>query len=109
MENNDKLKEELHQYTLDIDEQQKIQARLIDESDYFNRILRMNTEAERRKIAAMAMQGLLRNPKFDKDYELYCSACYGTCSSPEPKEDYMAMCAVRYADALLTQLNKKKI
>ena len=75
----------------------------------FDKILEMNTEAERRKIAAMAMQGLLRNPKFDKDYELYCSARYGTCSSPEPKEDYMAMCAVRYADALLTQLNKKKI
>lgn len=69
----------------------------------------MNTEAERRRYAAMAMRTLMINPKFDKDYDLYCSACYDARrGSPKSKEVYMAMCAVAYADALIAELNKKK-
>ena len=56
----------------------------------------MNTEAERRKIAAMGMQGLLSNSEIivqgltDKD-----------------KKD-LAREAVSVADALIAELNKKK-
>lgn len=100
MENNDKLKEELHQYTLDIDEQQEIQARLIDESDYFNRILRMNTEVERRKFAAMAMQGILANPD-----EVHRA---GICSKANKMPVAIAEYAVACADALIAEFNKKR-
>lgn len=51
-------------------------------------------EAERRKIAAMAMQGLLASP------ESY------SVQSKEPK--YIAKLAVECADALIAELNKKK-
>lgn len=57
----------------------------------FDHLLEMNTEAERRKIAAMAMQGLLANP----DYENRSSRDVASRS-------------VIYADALIAELNKKK-
>lgn len=59
------------------------------ETNDFDKILRMNTEAERRQFAAMAMQGLLAN-----DF----SVSYKEC----------ALDAVAYADALIAELNKKK-
>lgn len=60
----------------------------------FDKILRMNTEAERRQIAAMAMQGLLASPV---DYSM---------QSKEP--GYIAKFSVECADALIAELNKKK-
>lgn len=55
----------------------------------FDKILEINTEAERRKFAAMAMQGML---SFD------------SCQNAET----IAKSAVHYADALIAELNKKK-
>ena len=54
-----------------------------------NRIMEMNTEAERRKIAAMAMQGIMAN---------------GELAGPDEVTDM----ALIYADALIAKLNKKK-
>ena len=48
----------------------------------------MNTEAERRKIAAMAMQGIMAN---------------GELAGPDEVTDM----ALIYADALIAKLNKK--
>ena len=59
-----------------------------------DKILEMNTEAERRRIAAMTMQGLLASP------ESY------SVQGKEPK--YIVKLAVEYADALIAELNKKK-
>lgn len=56
----DKLKEELHLHTLAMKEQEKLEARLLGKSDYFNRIVEMNTEAERRKIAAQIMASMMQ-------------------------------------------------
>lgn len=53
-----------------------------------NRIMEMNTEAERRKIAAMAMQGIIAN---------------GELVDPDEVTDM----ALIYADALIAKLNKK--
>lgn len=76
----------------------------------FDKILEMNTEVERRWIAAMAMQGMLSNPKFNKAYDIYYSACCnGGTKNIKSREDYVAMRSVRFADALIAQLNKKKI
>lgn len=63
----------------------------METNDDFNRVVEMNTEAERRKFAAMAMQGLLANPD------------YKNRSSRD-----VAPLAVIYADALIAELNKKK-
>ena len=54
-----------------------------------NRIMEMNTEAERRKIAAMAMQGIIAN---------------GELVDPDEVTDM----ALIYADELIAKLNKKK-
>lgn len=97
MEIDDKLKEELHLHTLAMEEQQKTRARLLDQSDYFNRILEMNTEVERRKIAAQAMCVMLARPL---DY-----LSISECAEPEKG---IAKKSVVYADALITELNKKK-
>lgn len=53
-----------------------------------NRIMEMNTEAERRKIAAMAMQGIIAN---------------GELVDPDEVTDM----ALIYADALIAKLNNK--
>lgn len=55
----------------------------------FDRILEMNTEAERRQIAAMAMQGIIAN---------------GELVDPDEVTDM----AIIYADELIEKLNKKK-
>lgn len=57
--------------------------------DNFNRIIEMNAEAERRKFAAMAMQGIIAN---------------GELVDPDEVTDM----ALIYADALIAELNKKK-
>lgn len=58
-------------------------------NDNFDRILEMNAEAERRKFAAMAMQGIIAN---------------GELVDPDEVTDM----ALIYADALIAELNKKK-
>lgn len=59
----------------------------------FDRIVAMNTEAERRQIATQIMCSLLSCP--DKYYR-------------STTEDNIAFHAVTYADALIAELNKKK-
>lgn len=59
------------------------------ENKGFNRIIEMNTEVERRKIAAMAMQGIIAN---------------GELVDPDEVTDM----AIIYADELIEKLNKKK-
>lgn len=88
----DKLKEELHHHTLAMEEQQKIKERLFGASNNFERIIEMNTEAERRKIAAMAMQALIADPRISRE---------------EPYSR-IASEAVEATDALIAELNKKK-
>lgn len=58
-------------------------------SNDFNRIIEMNAEAERRKFAAMAMQGIIAN---------------GELVDPDEVTDM----ALIYADELIAELNKKK-
>ena len=58
-------------------------------SNDFNRIIEMNAEAERRKFAVMAMQGIIAN---------------GELVDPDEVTDM----ALIYADALIAELNKKK-
>ena len=58
-------------------------------NDNFNRIMEMNAEAERRKFAAMAMQGIIAN---------------GELVDPDEVTDM----ALIYADALIAELNKNK-
>lgn len=72
----------------------------METNDNFNRILEMNTEAERRKIAAMAMQGILANPE-----EVHRA---GICSKSNIMPVAIAEYAVACADALIAKLNKKK-
>lgn len=92
MEIDDKLKEELHLHTLAMEEQQKTQARLLGESNNFNRILEMNTESERRQIAAQAMCAMLSNKLYAQQFHV----------------DDMAELAVIATDALIAELNNKK-
>lgn len=61
----------------------------MENNEDFNRIVEMNTEAERRKIAAMAMQGIIANGEL---VDL----------------DEVTDMALIYADALIAELNKKK-
>lgn len=75
-----------------MEEQHNAKARLLGESDYFNRILEMNTEAERRKFAAQAMCAMISNSYYAKDFLIA----------------EMAELAVEAADALIAELNKRK-
>lgn len=59
-------------------------------SNDFNRIIGMNTEAERRKIAAQIMDSMMQNAKWGDKYS------------------HIATMAVSAADALIAELNKKK-
>lgn len=61
----------------------------METNDDFDRIIEMNTEAERRQIAAMAMQGIIAN---------------GELVDPDEVTDM----ALIYADELIAKLNKKK-
>ena len=70
----------------------------METNDDFSRILEMNTEAERRHIASMALQGLLANCKIVPNPNI-------------PDEDMpklLAEICVKIADALIAELNKKK-
>lgn len=64
----------------------------------FDKILKMNTESERRKIAAMAMQGFLANSEMMPNPQIK--------DKDLPK--VVAYTCVRFADALIAELNKKK-
>ena len=70
----------------------------METNDDFNRIVEMNTEAERRHIAAMAMQGLLGNPAITEyryiDVETINARIIST--------------SLMFTDALIAELNKKK-
>lgn len=57
--------------------------------DNFDRILEMNAEAERRKFAAMAMQGIIANGEL-------------------VDHDEVTDMALIYADELIAKLKKKK-
>lgn len=57
-----------------------------------NRILEMNTEAERRKMAANAMYAMLSNSTYAKSFSV----------------TDIAELAVSATDALIVELNKKK-
>lgn len=59
-------------------------------NDNFNRIIEINTEAERRKIAAQIMASMMQNAKWGDKYSHIAT---------------MAICAT---DALIAELNKKK-
>lgn len=65
----------------------------------FNKMLEMNTEAERRKIASMMAQGILANDK-----------TFDNLSNEEirrfPKT--LAIAAVNITDALIAELNKTR-
>lgn len=63
-------------------------------SDIFNRILDMNTEAERRRIAAMAMQAIITNGHYQ--------------IAEENGAETLADASVKAADALIAELNKKE-
>lgn len=69
----------------------------IENNEDFNRILEMNTEAERRQIAAQVMCAMLARPM---DF-LSISECMDI-------ENSIAKKSVAYADALIAELNKKK-
>ena len=56
----------------------------------FDRIMEMNTEAERRKIAAQIMASMMQNAKWGDKYS------------------HIATMAVIAADAQIAELNKKK-
>ena len=58
----------------------------------FNRIVEMNTEAERRKIAAQIMASMISNEYYAKNL----------------LPSQIAGLAVKCADALIAELNKKK-
>lgn len=69
------------------------------ENNDFDKILRMNTEAERRRIATQAMCAILG------DEASQHVAMYKIASQyPEGIAKYAVACA----DALITELNKKK-
>lgn len=63
-------------------------------NDDFNRIIEMNTEAERRKFAAMAMQAIIINGHYQ--------------IAEENGAETLASASVKAADALIKELNKKK-
>lgn len=62
--------------------------------DNFDRILEMNTEAEKRKFAAMAMQAIITNGHYQ--------------IAEENGAETLASASVKAADALIKELNKKK-
>lgn len=95
MKTDDKLEEMLHKHTVEMEKRNEEYRKFLQNMEardkQFDKLLEMNTEAERRKFAAMAMQGLLANP----DYENRSSRDVASRS-------------VIYADALIAELNKKK-
>lgn len=66
----------------------------MENNDNFNRILEMNTEVERRRFAAMAMQAIITNGHYQ--------------IAEENGAETLAAASVKAADALIAELNKKK-
>lgn len=66
----------------------------MENNEDFSRILEMNTEAERRKIAAMAMSAIIANGHYQ--------------IAEENGAEILAAASVEAADALIAELNKKK-
>ena len=64
----------------------------METNDDFNRIVEMNTEVERRKIATEAMYAMLSNATYAKSFRV----------------TDIAELAVSVTDALIAELNKKK-
>lgn len=62
----------------------------MENNDNFNRIMEMNTEFERRKIAAQIMASMMQNAKWGDKYS------------------HIASMSVNAADALIAELKKKK-
>lgn len=60
----------------------------------FDKILEINTEAERRQFAAMAMQAIIINGHYQ--------------IAEENGAETLAAASVKAADALIAELNKKK-
>lgn len=72
----------------------------MENNEDFNRIVEMNTEVERRKIATQAMVAILSNSD-----EVYRAE---TCTEAKQTPQAIAKYAVALADALIAELNKKK-
>lgn len=70
----------------------------MNEEIVFNRIPEMNTEAERRRMAAMAMQGILSNEISQK---------FAADGRMGYMPEYVAKYAVACADALIAELNRR--
>lgn len=64
----------------------------MENNDIFTRIIEMNTDVERRKIAANAMYAMLSNSAYTKPFDVA----------------EIAELAVNVTDALIMELNKKK-
>lgn len=62
----------------------------MENDDKFDRIMEMNTEAERRHIAAQIMASMMQNAKWGDKYS------------------HIASMSVSATDALIAELNKKK-
>lgn len=62
----------------------------MENNEDFNRIIEINTEAERRKFAAMIMASMMQNAKWGDKYS------------------HIASMSVSATDALIAELNKKK-
>ena len=66
----------------------------MNNNEDFDRIVEMNTEVERRKMAAMAMQAIITNGHYQ--------------IAEENGAETLAAASVKAADALIAELNKKK-
>lgn len=66
--------------------------RKMGNNDIFNHIIEMNTDVERRKMAANAMYAMLSNSTYAKTFRV----------------TKIAELAVNVTDALIMELNKKK-
>lgn len=66
----------------------------METNDNFNRIVEMNTEAERRRMAVMAMSAIIANGHYQ--------------IAEENGAEILAVASVKAADALIAELNKKK-
>lgn len=71
----------------------------MENNDNFNRIIEMNTEAERRRIATQAMCAILGD-----EASQHVAMYKITSQYPEGIAKYAVACT----DALITELNKKK-
>lgn len=82
----------------------------MENDEDFNRILEMNIEAERRRIASMALQGLLANPEWIMQKTKYALKSAGKDFEKGAiiLKTQIAEDAIEFADALIAELNKKR-